>query len=394
MKNRIAALITSAAMLLLSACGGAGSSSTGGSSENAITSAVSSEEDISSARVYVEGTKLMVDGKEFWVNGVNTPWQYWNDFGGKMDAEFWDGQFARMAADHINCTRIWVNCTGENIVRLKTTGEIKEVNEKHWEDLDKLFAIAEKYKVYVMPTILSFDHFKETNGGADKWRTLVQSKEMSDAFAETYVKEFCRRYGDNEYIFCIDLMNEPDWVHENDECGKIGWEDLCYFFGTCAAAVHESCDTLVTVGTGMIKYNSDKYDGNYFSDKFLKEITGRDGAYLDLYSPHYYMWEKSFLGFPFDKSPTDFGLDGTKPVVTGETPNDDEKESGMTAAEKYRSSYDNGWNGVMVWMEYREGTEEVWHEYALTAEATNAMYDYIPEKVDPLGVHSEMREAA
>lgn len=91
-----------------------------------------------SARVTVDGTKFMVNGKELWINGVNTPWQKWNDFGGDMDRQFWDDTFAQLAEDGINCTRIWINCSGENIVRLKTTGGIKEIKAVHWENLDKL----------------------------------------------------------------------------------------------------------------------------------------------------------------------------------------------------------------------------------------------------------------
>ena len=37
------------------------------------------------ARVTTDGTKFMVYGKKLWINGVNTPWQSWNDFCGNMD---------------------------------------------------------------------------------------------------------------------------------------------------------------------------------------------------------------------------------------------------------------------------------------------------------------------
>jgi hypothetical protein len=223
----------------------------------------------------------MVDGKELWINGVNTPWEKWNDFSGQMDEEFWDNTFAQLAADNINCTRIWVNCNGESIINLKTTGEIKSINEQHWTDLDKLFALAEKHGVYVMATLLSFDHFKEGNGGFNEWRTMITDKTLTDSFADTYVKEFCERYGSNEYLFSIDIMNEPDWVYENAECGQIDWENLSYFFGKCAAVIHETCDTLVTVGMGMVKYNSDIYSGSKVSDEYLQELTGDENSYLD-----------------------------------------------------------------------------------------------------------------
>ncbi len=337
-----------------------------------------------SARVEVKDMKFVVDGKELWINGANTPWQNWNDFNGSMNEEFWDTELKRLAEDGMNCTRIWINCNGESIVKLDKNGEITEINEEHWSDLDKLFALAQKYKIYLMPTLLSFDHFKEPVRSGRHWQALISSKETADAYAEKYVKEFCERYGDNEYIFAIDIMNEPDWVYENEECGQIEWDKLSYFFGKCAQVIHENSDILVTVGMGIIKYNSDNYEGNKVSDEYLYELTGSDKAYLDFYSTHYYNWQKPWFGFPCDKSPEEFGLDGTKPCLIGETHNDDEAEIGMTLSEKYQSVYDNGWCGIMVWMDPSKD-ENVWHEYGLTEKATNYMAEYIPEKVHPLG---------
>ena len=379
--KRLGAALISAGMLM--SFSGCGAKSPEESTET--------EEPVS-ARVTVEGTKLMAGGSELWINGVNTPWHNWNEFNGTMDEAFWDEQFARMAADNINCTRIWVNCAGESIVRLKSTGEIKEIVEGHWTDLDKLFAIAEKHGVYIMATLTSFDHCKEPNSGYDEWRKVITDHAMADAFAENYVAEFCKRYGSCEYLFSIDIMNEPDWVHENEECGQLPMEDLAYFFGKCASVIHQNCDTLVTVGFGMVRYNSDKYEGNWVSDEKLKEITGLDDAYLDFYSPHFYMWERPIFGSPFDQSPESYGLDGTKPCVIGETSNDDADALGMTLSEKYKSSYDNGWNGVMVWMQPVED-ENIWYRYDLTKEATDFMYGYIPEKIYPTDKADENKAA-
>ena len=368
-----------------------GSSAQTDASQTSKTSQTSqtSQTEQASAKVSIDGTKFTVDGKELWINGVNTPWQKWNDFTGNMDEASWEETFKQLKADHINCTRIWINCNGMSIVQLKTTGEFKSVKEGHWTDLDKLFALAEKYDVYVMPTLLSFDHFKDSVSGYDSWRKMITNKEYTDSFVQNYVVEFAKRYNNCDRILGVDIMNEPDWVYENKECGKIGWENLSYFFGECAAAIHENSDMLVTVGMGIIKYNSDKYEGDKISDAYLKELTGNDKAYVDFYSTHYYMWEKQYFGFPFDKSPKDFGIDASKPCLIGETGNDDEKESGMTNAEKYKSAYDNGWNGVMLWMDYRtdgsSGCDSLWYRYDLTQEATNSMYGIIPEKIYPLG---------
>lgn len=372
------------AVMALSMAGCGGNTDNEDSTAEVTTAAV----ETASARVSVDGTKFVVDGRELWINGTNTPWQCWNDFSGVMNEQYWDETFAQLAADNINCTRIWVNCNGESIVRLKTTGEIKEINEAHWTDLDTLFTLAKKHGIYIMATLTSFDHFKEPNGGYQKWRALITSKENCDGFADTYVKEFCQRYGSNEYLFSIDIMNEPDWVYENDECGKgeVSWEHLSYFFGKCASVIHQNCDTLVTVGLGMIKYNSDKYQGNYVSDAFLKELTGLEDAYLDFYSPHYYAWMMSTYPLPFKITAEEFGLDGTKPCVIGETPNDDSDKTGLTAADKYKLAYDNGWNGVMTWMDpVVDGENYSWYKYELTAEATNSMAETAYDKIYPIG---------
>lgn len=297
-------------------------------------------------RITVDKDKFIVDGKELWINGVNTPWQHWNDFGGNFDPEFWDSHFEMLHEKGVNATRIWVNCGGMNIVRLKSDGTVKEVKEQHWTDLDKLFELAEKHDIYIMATVLSFDHFKDGNSGCENFRTMISSEEGTQSYIDSYLIPFVERYGKSPRLWSIDLMNEPDWVHENNECGKLGLDTLSTFFARCAAAIHDNSDELVTVGLGMIKYNSDKYDGNYISDEYFNSLAGAS-AYVDFYSTHYYFWQNAYMGYPFEQSPTDFGLDGKKPCVIGEAAV--LSESGRTAEQDYENAYNNGWNGVMAW---------------------------------------------
>ena len=127
-----------------------------------------------SARVTVDGTKLVVNGNELWLSGMNAPWHNWNDFDGHMDVDFWEREFKRFKEDKINCVRIWVNCTGESIVDLGGDGSVKSVNEAHWTDLEKLFDLARENEVYVMATLLSFDHFK--GGGRKRCALAVACK--------------------------------------------------------------------------------------------------------------------------------------------------------------------------------------------------------------------------
>lgn len=378
--KQVAATFIAVAMMLTVGCNGDTNSADNSTSELDVV-----EQEQVSARVTVEGAKFMVNGKELWLSGGNTPWHHWNDFTGNMNEEYWEETFAQLASDNINCTRIWINCNGQNIIRLNFDGTISEIVEGHWTDLDKLFSLAEKYGVYVMPTLLSFDHFKEPKTSAELFRKMITSKEAVDNFADTYVAEFCRRYADNEYVFSVDLMNEPDWVYENDECGRLPWDDLSYFFGKCADTIHNNSEMLVTVGMGIIKYNSDKYEGNKIADEYLKSLTGLDGAYVDFYSTHYYSWQKPYFSAPFLCSPEEFGLVLDRPCIIGEASNDDLKDCGMDLTEKYIALHDSGWSGLLVWMEPRPDEESMWYRYDLTAEATNAIAEYISEKIYPIG---------
>ena len=50
-------------------------------------------ENIYSQRITIDGNTFRVYGKEIFINGVNTPWDNWNDFGGNYDHNFWDTEF-------------------------------------------------------------------------------------------------------------------------------------------------------------------------------------------------------------------------------------------------------------------------------------------------------------
>lgn len=338
------------------------------------------EDETISAKVTAEGTKFMVNGKELWINGVNTPWQNWNDFGGSFDSAFWDSHFADLHEIGVNAVRVWVNCDSMVSIKLKPSGEVREVTEQHWSDIDKLFEIAEKHQIYLMPTLLSFDHCK-SGQYKDRWRAVITDESAMKSYVDNYVKPFAERYGANERLLGIDLMNEPDWVHENEECGRLPLEDLSRFFANCTAGIHEvNPDTLVTVGMGMIKYNSDAGGSriqNIVSDEIMTGYAG-EKACLDFYSPHYYDWmNSSGLGCAFESSPADYGLDGTKPAFLGEI------GTSTPLKDVYQKCYDLGWNGVMMWMS-NNGAEHAdnWDDIAA---ATQNIESAAGDKVFPLG---------
>lgn len=329
--------------------------------------------------IAIEGNKFMVKGEEIWMNGINTPWNNWNDFGGNYNYEYWADMFAELKNQGINCTRVWITCSGDVGINFDENGFVTGATDEHWEDLDSFFMYAAHNEIYVMATLISFDHFKDANANHMIWRNLVQDSDKIDSYVNNYVIPFVERYDDNPYLWSIDLCNEPDWVYENDECGKLAWEDLGNYFARCAVAIHEKSNILVTVGFGMVKYNSDLYSGDFSSNEFLQGCYANEKAFVDFNSTHYYNWEFQHFSSPFVNTPESFGLDTTKPVVVGECGADGMINiNDMTLSDCYKWCYENGWNGVMPWT--TDGRESDGELKTLIAPAANDINEVINAK--------------
>ena len=322
-------------------------------------------------RIRIEGPYFVVGepAQRIWINGVNTPWNNWNDFSGtNFDYHWWDTHFAALRANGINSSRVWIMCTNnygrgnqhgqEPFFDIDETGLIHGVSERHFEHLDSFFEIAARHGIYIMATFLSFDHFQYNewhNSDPYRWRLMLQSEENINAFIYHYTLPFIERFGDNPFLWSIDLMNEPDWVHEG--YAQMPWVYLSNFFARNTAAIRQNSEILVTVGMAFNKYNSDYlqegFEGNMISDAFFQSLYDNPYAALDFWSPHYYDWVGEWFGHPFTSSPFGarasggWGLCPSKPALIGETTA--RGTAGFTLAEDYVNALENGWQGVMAW---------------------------------------------
>jgi len=310
-------------------------------------------------RITVNGTRFEVNGHEIFMNGVNTPWDNWNDFGGNYDHNFWDAEFQRIRQAGGNASRIWITCNGDVGIDILETGEVKGATTKHWEDLDDMFSLAAKHEIYIMATLISFDHTKNTYKKYMCWRSMLADNNNVNSYIENYVIPFINRYKDNPYLWCVDACNEMEWMHENTECGSISWDRLQYYVARVAAAVHENSSVLVTKGSAGVKWNSDSPGcvGNIWSNQNLQTQYNSPRAFLDFYSPHFYGWNVRWSGnFALDKRPEDFGMND-RPCMVGENPargvfrqNEQGKNILVVPIEEaYIKTYQQGWKGLLVW---------------------------------------------
>jgi hypothetical protein len=277
------------------------------------------------------------------MNGANTPWHRWDDFGGDYDASWWSAHYADLHGAGLNSSRVWITCSGEVGIDIAPDGAVLGATPAHWEALDSYFAIAEEKQIYVMATLMSFDHFRD--GSASRWKAWIASDAHIDSYVESYLIPFLERYGQSPYLWSIDLMNEPDWAHERS---GISFDRLRAYFARAARAIHENGDVLVTVGMAAPKYNA-MCPGcePSISDAQLREAVDDPAVYLDFYSPHYYDWVGNVWGNSLHQAPDASNYPIDKPLLIGEHPA--HGTAGHTLTDDLEAALSNGWQGTMPW---------------------------------------------
>ena len=307
-------------------------------------------------RITVSGTQFRVGSKRIWLNGANTPWDNWNDFGGNFDAAFWDSHFQQLKANGINSTRVWITCNSETqAIIINDAGFVSGVSSTFWNHVDQLMNIARNRKVYVMMALISFDHTKNVNANYQRYRNMMASQSNVNSFADNFVRPLVQRYNSNPYLFSIDVCNEIIWMNEDATCGQFAWPVLQYYIARVAAAVHQNSNILVTVGD-YAKYTSPNFTGNKYSNAALQAQYNNPAAYLDFYKLHYYSWVGRWFGVHPQQTPSQLALTD-KPIVIGEisangvyTQNTSNQDVFvMSTTQGYETAYLNGWQGVMAW---------------------------------------------
>ncbi|NQT24340.1 carbohydrate-binding protein [candidate division KSB1 bacterium] len=301
---------------------------------------------VQAQKITISGIEFRVGGNRIWMNGANTPWNSWNDFGGSFDYNWWNNHFQELQDNGINSTRIWFSCNGDVAPTINSSGYVTDVPQAFWDDCDQLFQIAQSKGIYVMATVISFDHFKSTN--ATGWRNMVGSQATIQSFIDVYLLPFVNRYESNPYFFSVDLCNEMEWVHEDAANGQLPWIDLQRYTAMCAAAIHQNSDVLVTTGSACIKWGSDLYEGNFWSNAALQAAYSSSDAYLDYYHVHYYGWQHEWFSSPFELSPADYQIND-RPVVVGECPAQDMSEIPVTITQALENALSNGYQGTFPW---------------------------------------------
>jgi len=346
----------------------------------------------------------MVHGSQIFLNAINTPWQkeidYSIDFLGRnYNNSWWESEFQRYVNNHINLARIWIHGNGNHSPNLNGNGVVTGASSQFWADMDSLVAVAKSKKIYLLLTFWSFNMVQSTYSRFyTQYRKIINSSTLTEAYIDNFLVPFVKRYDHEQFIMGYDICNEPEHMWHDSDCGLLPRDNVIRFIAMCAAGIHQNTTKPVTVGSMWIIYNSDyykywylydKYAGNNYSDASLQAQYMSSYAYLDFYSPHWYQWNPTLTGAPFDEKVGYWVANANKPVVIEETPGYDitpqtANNYGLwwiTMADYYKRCYWNGYAGVCGWKNPWEN--DGYGTFAGVASGTNAFYAAYPELVYP-----------
>ena len=259
-----------------------------------------------------------------------------------------DTEFGELAAAGVSVLRFWVfpDFRGDGVVfdsMTRPTG----LGGTALSDLARLLELAHEHDLYLMLTLFSFDNFHptrtESGVAIPGIQPLVVDGSARAQLMEQVVRPVAQAVAQSPYadrVIAWDVINEPEWamygpsLYGGDEdfdpdpdLQSVTHGEMDAFVADVIAVLREESQALVSVGGAAIKWRH-----------AWSEVD------VDFHHFHIYDWVDQY--WPYDRSPTDYGLDD-KPVVMGEFP-----AAGLARADYatlLSSFYANGYGGALGW---------------------------------------------
>ncbi|MBN2804309.1 MAG: cellulase family glycosylhydrolase [Deltaproteobacteria bacterium] len=298
--------------------------------------------------------------------GINYAWNklaFAADFGGLSawditgvngNSAVYDGELSDMKDHGINVIRWWLfpDFRGDGVTFDKNdtpTG----LGSTTVDDIKKALELANKYDLYIMFTIFSFDNFRPTgeNSGVHVpgLNPIVKSSVKEKTLIDNVVTPIAQAVESSPYknhMIAWDVINEPEWAvtgaslyggdqafSPNAELEPLTHQEMEDFLADVITALRAASSAMVTVGGAAVKWKH-----------------AWQNLDLDFYQLHMYDWINEW--WPYDDTIDKVAIDD-KPVIMGEF-----FTSGLTNAtytQEVTAYYNNGYAGALSW-QYNEAS--------------------------------------
>lgn len=300
------------------------------------------------------------------LTGINIPWKSFGwDFGHHprsgiaYDGDHFENIFREVSAAGGNVVRIWLHCDGRASPEFDTDGFVLGLEAEFFQHLDDFLARLERYDLMVIFTLWSHDMGNSEGGRRGPRTDLISDRDKLESYVENALKPLVLRYRDNCQILAWDLINEPEWVMEIPYGGiteqTVSREEMIYFVGRCAQAIHEVGGQMVTVASAWAFLSSRHFNSSsllWEESVFQEQGLPCHSSYLDYYTMHYYPYMSRWFS-PFHNNVSTFGFN--RPVVVGESPlrlpsgNFSLELGDLSPLERLERTRDNGFAGLLFW---------------------------------------------
>ncbi|MCR9288803.1 MAG: T9SS type A sorting domain-containing protein [Bacteroidetes bacterium] len=319
--------------------------------------------------------RLTVNEKDYFINGINIPWNSFgtdigthDEWGALYDPDWFENFFSECQNYGVNTARLWVHADGRSTPEFDSLGYVIGLDDNFFENLDDIFAKAEAHNVMLLLCLWSFDMMKNRTDEAGQFAgihgDLVTDISKTVSYIENALIPIVDRYANQCNLLGFEIINEPEWAIDvtqgagTTESSTL--EEMQRFVGLQAAAIHTISDKMVTLGSVGLMFNSTTPPAvaNFWSDESLEAATsGNANAFLDFYQIHYWDWMPAFFD-PFVVSSEAWNLD--KPVLIGESP---AKNDGVHTVEfMVNESFENNYAGIMPWSYWGMDGEGNWED--------------------------------
>jgi hypothetical protein len=319
---------------------------------------------IIAAMVAAQPGPIHYNGKDYYINGINVPWNaYGSDvgthyqWGALYSPSFFTTFFQQCNSYGVNCVRFWIHCDGRTSPEFDSNGNVTGLDTNFFSNFDDIFRIAALNNVMIMPCLWSFDMTKDFTSTAGKYAgmhaSLIQDTNKTRSYINKALVPMVKRYTNTCNLFAWEIINEPEWSISGpgNTVQLVSAQEMERFCAMIAEAIHLNSGKMATVGSACLKWCSSLQppaEAHYWCDSSFQAVYKKPLAFLDFYEIHYYDWmfnaDWGYDPFQAGKTPAYWKLD--KPTLIGESPG---QAGQYTIRQMVDSAFAHGYAGIMPW---------------------------------------------